>query len=124
VASEERRFPICQLGITIPWSLAERAYEGYVKRCGGSASQSLQRLAERGGFYASEMDEFAPGWRAFDQEMARLIVAEKDLRTALSEAIELAEEMSPENEWAGGRRPPAFEARLAKLKAIRDGKEA
>lgn len=38
---------------TIPWWLAEKAYEGYVARFGNS--QSLERLAERGGFGRREL---------------------------------------------------------------------
>lgn len=38
---------------TIPWWLAEIAYREYVRRYGGK--QSLQRLAERGGFGREEL---------------------------------------------------------------------
>ena len=38
---------------TIPWWLAEEAYEHYVK-CGGRG-QSLGRLAQRGGFGRAEL---------------------------------------------------------------------
>lgn len=66
----ERRFPI--IGTyrprgggepygCVPWSVAERAYAGYSARYG--TQQSMERLAERGGFGHSEMDQFAPGWR-------------------------------------------------------------
>ncbi len=44
----------------IPWHIAELAYSVYV-RYGGE--QSLNRLAERGGFGASEMDKYLPDWR-------------------------------------------------------------
>ena len=47
---------------TIPWSVAEVAYAEYVRRFGDG--QTLQRLAERGGFGDREMDMFYPGWRA------------------------------------------------------------
>lgn len=46
---------------TVPWGVAELAYAAYVARFG--RSQSLERLAERGGFGHGEMDLFAPGWR-------------------------------------------------------------
>lgn len=42
-----RTFPI-QYGEPIPWAAAEKAYECYAK-CYGR-QQSLERLAERGGF--------------------------------------------------------------------------
>ena len=45
--SDERRFPI-QGGLTVSWSAAERAYHDYARRYG--RGQSLERLAERGGF--------------------------------------------------------------------------
>lgn len=45
----------------IPWHVAELAYSVYAARWGGS--QSLERLAERGGFHPGEMDEFLPNWR-------------------------------------------------------------
>ncbi|NNC17653.1 hypothetical protein HJC22_18200 [Corallococcus exiguus] len=46
---------------TIQWALAERAYADYSRRFG--TSQSLELLAERGGFGVYEMDLFVPGWR-------------------------------------------------------------
>lgn len=47
----ERRFPI-QHGLTIPWTMAERAYDYYAERYG--RDQTLERLAERGGFGINE----------------------------------------------------------------------
>jgi hypothetical protein len=46
----------------IPWSVAEKAYAVYAAKYG--TRQSLERLAERGGFGVSEMDEFVPEWRS------------------------------------------------------------
>lgn len=57
---EPRQFPVQQYGL-IPWHVAERAYEVYARKFG--RQQSLERLAERGGFGVEEMDLFAPGWR-------------------------------------------------------------
>ena len=45
----------------VPWSIAELAYSVYVRHGGGD--QSLERLAERGGFGAAEMDKLLPDWR-------------------------------------------------------------
>jgi hypothetical protein len=45
--NDERRFPIQNTG-TVPWRFAERAYVSYARRYG--TGQSLERLAERGGF--------------------------------------------------------------------------
>lgn len=56
---EADRFPIQGDGsrnkppTTIPWWLAEVAYKEYVSLFGGT--QSLQRLAERGGFCREEL---------------------------------------------------------------------
>ena len=47
----ERRFPIQNAG-TVPWSAAEKAYEGYA--AAGHGSQSLERVAQRGGFGVGE----------------------------------------------------------------------
>lgn len=67
-----RRFPIQGHGSprrpgfeaagTVPWAVAELAYEAYAARYG--RAQSLERMAERGGFGHGEMDLFAPGWGA------------------------------------------------------------
>jgi hypothetical protein len=56
--------------LSIPWSLAELAYSVYSSRYG--SSQSLERLAERGGFGPGEMDEFVPDWRERCSEVSRL----------------------------------------------------
>lgn len=52
MADSEREFPM-QDGPPIPWSLAEEIYEVYSDLYG--SSQSLERLAERGGFGWSEI---------------------------------------------------------------------
>lgn len=69
-------FPIqCQRGakphpLKIPWRLAELAYSVYAADYG--KSQSLERLAERGGFGPGEMDMFVPNWREQCSEMVEL----------------------------------------------------
>lgn len=45
---DDRMFPM-QEGPAIPWKLAEQIYAGYVA-LNGSGSQTLERIAERGGF--------------------------------------------------------------------------
>lgn len=55
---------------TIPWTMADRAYSIYSARYG--KEQSLERIAERGGFGAGELDEFIPGWREELSELAAL----------------------------------------------------
>lgn len=70
--AEERRFPLLQEYrghqlSSIPWALAEKAYQCYAARYG--TRQSLERLAERGGFGPSELDDLYPAWR---EELAAL----------------------------------------------------
>ena len=48
-------------GWTIPWAVHLEAWEAYVARYGNI--QSAERIAERGGFGAGELDDFVPGWR-------------------------------------------------------------
>lgn len=42
-----------EMGCTVPWWLAEIAYDHYVKLFGNG--QSLERIAERGGFGRDEL---------------------------------------------------------------------
>ncbi|CAM4465758.1 hypothetical protein [Corallococcus exiguus] len=66
----ERRFPLilspeerkAGAPTSMPWALAERAYVVYCDRYSGGG-QTLERVAQRGGFYTGEMDLFIPGWR-------------------------------------------------------------
>lgn len=80
---DERKFPIqTERGakphpLLIPWSMAELAYSGYAANYG--KSQSLERLAERGGFGPSEMDEYLPDWRERCDELQRLRAELKDM---------------------------------------------
>ena len=55
-----RRFPLLDAK-AIPWRVAEDAYREYRKRYG--SQQSMERLAERGGFSTGEMDMLYPQWR-------------------------------------------------------------
>lgn len=64
---EDRKFPIQRDTVNnisrpsgwIPWSVAEVVYEGYKKRFPQSAdSQSLERMAQRGGFSWGEVVMF------------------------------------------------------------------
>ena len=67
----------------IPWSVAEKAYEVYAAQYG--RGQSLERLAERGGFGNNEMDTFYPTWREEVDEllMLRKIAAESQKEATL-----------------------------------------
>lgn len=46
---------------SIPWEVAEKAYDSYSSKYG--TDQSLERLSERMGFSHSEMDKYYSGWR-------------------------------------------------------------
>lgn len=59
--------------VSIPWSVAEIAYGEYASRYG--RGQSLERLAERGGFSWGEMDTFHPKWREEVSELVALRAA-------------------------------------------------
>jgi hypothetical protein len=68
MGNEPRMFPIQSSDkntkphpTRIPWAIADLAYSVYSARYG--RSQSLEHLAERGGFGANEMDLFLPDWR-------------------------------------------------------------
>ena len=77
-ASNERMFPLIPNDrrnaapgpLSIPWSVAEKAYGVYASRYG--RGQSLERLAERGGFGVNEMDDMYPQWRDEVSEIAEL----------------------------------------------------
>jgi len=56
--------------LRIPWSVAEKAYSVYAAQYG--RNQSLERVAERGGFYATELDDLYPGWREEASEITAL----------------------------------------------------
>jgi hypothetical protein len=81
---ETRWFPIQANGHTphpmrVPWSVAERAYSVYAARYG--TDQTLERLAERGGFGAYEMDIFLPFWRKEVDALAQAEVQVAALNT-------------------------------------------
>lgn len=71
--------------LAIPWELAELAYSVYRDRYG--SSQSLERLAMRGGFGPCEMDEFVPDWRERCDVIAALR-AERDAALARVKEVE------------------------------------
>jgi hypothetical protein len=80
-AGDERTFPLQTHGkpgpLKIPWAVAEKAYGVYASRYG--RAQTLERLAERGGFSWGEMDDMYPAWRDETDAIAAL-------RSALSSA--------------------------------------
>lgn len=69
--------------LLIPWSIAELAYSVYAGQYG--KDQSLEQLAQRGGFGPGEMDMFLPGWRERSVEVVRLKDRVAQLEKALQE---------------------------------------
>jgi hypothetical protein len=82
--TDDRTFPIqTERGakphpLRIPWSVAELAYSVYAAEYG--RGQSLERLAQRGGFGPGEMDLFLPDWRERCDEIVRLRAENAALR--------------------------------------------
>lgn len=70
VAEGERTARVQGFAAGIPWSIHLRAYDAYAKKY--SNGQSPERLHERGGFRADELDTFIPGWREEVSEIGRL----------------------------------------------------
>lgn len=68
-----------QVHRSIPWSVATKAYPAYCNA--GGAGQSLERLAERGGFSHGEMDLFYPEWRRDVDEIPLLKAEIERLRS-------------------------------------------
>jgi hypothetical protein len=58
---EPKTAPV-QGGPRIPWAIHLEAWDAYRKKW-DYGGQSAERLAQRGGFHADEMDEFVPDWR-------------------------------------------------------------
>lgn len=77
MSDADRRFPLLGGRGSIPWSIAEEAYAEYARLYG--STQSLERLAQRGGFAPEELDELRPGWRPV---AARISALETALREA------------------------------------------
>jgi len=89
----------------IPWEIADLAYSVYCSRYG--RDQTLERIAERGGFGVGEMDIFLPDWRERCSKMMEL-QAERDrlqeinsnLRKDLLEKAELRIDANRFYRWA------------------------
>ncbi len=96
----ERKAPVQGYQAGIPWSLHLEAYDDYAKKYG--TSQTAERLAERGGFGARELDEHIPGWRdkvsTIADLQARLEAAEAE-RDALRKDAERCQFVAQEPGW-------------------------
>ena len=89
--------------IKIPWEIAEEAYGAYCREVGNN--QSLERIAQRGGFYWDEMDWLLPGWRQradlllrYKEEIKVLDSQNLKLRCAIDSEPELPDSM-PDEIW-------------------------
>jgi hypothetical protein len=83
---ESKDFPLCGTRKRIPMSIAERAYEEYVKKFG--RCQTLERLGERGGFWPNELDELYPQWREHVDEIYLLRKEVETLRACVEQMSE------------------------------------
>lgn len=75
----------------IPWAIADLAYSVYSAKYG--KEQSLERLAQRGGFGPSEMDMFLPNWRELCSQQPDVSELEKQIeleRDAYARALQIA----------------------------------
>lgn len=75
--------------LKIPWPVAELAYSTYARRHG--RNQSLEQLAERGGFCSLEMDDFLPDWRERCDELSRLRASLASAESRLAIVVEALE---------------------------------
>jgi hypothetical protein len=75
--------------LRIPWSVAEKAYCQYARHYG--TGQSLERLAERGGFGLGEMDELYPKWR---EEVSEITVLRERIAHLEAEIAALKEQLA------------------------------
>lgn len=104
---DERMFPIqaaprgyagAAAPLSVPWSVAEKAYGVYASRYG--RSQSLDRMAERGGFGVTEMDDLYPAWREEVSEITHLRAAlaetERERDEVKASLLQMAEGVSRE----------------------------
>jgi hypothetical protein len=83
IQQQERRFPLLGTNgcVTIPWSVAEKAYKGYAR----IHTQSLETLAERGGFAEEELDKYYPLWRDEVSEIKQLKMRVSELEALLAQ---------------------------------------
>lgn len=73
--------------VSVPWVVAERAWAAYSQIYG--RDQSVERLAERGGFDWAEMDRLFPGWREATDAWKRL---ESELNSAQQDLARVREQ--------------------------------
>ncbi|NOK05810.1 MULTISPECIES: hypothetical protein [Myxococcus] len=92
--------------LRIPWPVAERAWSAYVQRCG--TSQSLECIAERGGFGWVEMDTLLPEWRELTDEWKALATENAELKAEV-ERLKAPSVTAPQPPSAEGKARPTWE---------------
>ena len=97
--SKDRMFPVQKSRrygkphpTSIPWSVAELAYSQY------HHDQSLERLAERGGFGPGEMDMYCPDWIERCDRITKLEATNAELEAQLTEALAKIEKVRALND--------------------------
>jgi len=107
-AERERRFPIqsdrgaAPHPTAIPWTIAELAYSVYTGRFG--REQTIDMIASRGGFFATEMNLLLPDWRERCDALSRVT---DQLASALADARVLADALKESGfgvRWSTGDR--------------------
>jgi hypothetical protein len=88
----EKRFPIQRAG-TVPWKDAEEAYKTYAKLFG--RCQTLERLAERGGFDIGEFCCLYIGMNPAGQRSEAILKAVLIVAIRLSTEWQLEDYMRP-----------------------------
>jgi len=133
VVGAVRRFPLQPTKgrpapTSCPWSVADKAYSQYVIGCG--RQQSLERLAERGGFGLEEMDRYYPGWEkdpawtaapapaAVREAVAEKISGMRVLLTRIKTNIPDCDESCKCWQWQLHRDMAAMDSDLSHLKAL------
>lgn len=71
--------------IAIPWSVAEMAWGMYAQKYG--TQQSVERMAQRGGFAWSEMDDLYPEWRTETMELLKLRAELADIKDSFRRTV-------------------------------------
>lgn len=100
--------------LQIPWDVAELAYSVYSGEYG--RSQSLRRLAERGGFGPGEMDMYLPDWRDRCDRIKQLEAQHDELVAALKLARWWLANSVPTADLDGPKPLPVIEAVLARTR--------
>lgn len=81
--------------LSVPWSVAEKAFATYAARYG--TDQSVERLAERAGFSWGEMDLFYPEWREATDAWKNLELTVDEQAKRAADAEECRDALRAEN---------------------------